>query len=78
MFYGEVQEYFPENAPEARGKSVTMTQFVDVDHVGEMMNRRSHTGIFVYLCRYLIMWYSKNQNTVKSSTFISEVVDMRT
>ena len=38
-FYGEVQEDFPENAPEARGESVTMTQFVDDDHAGDMMNR---------------------------------------
>ena len=36
--YGELQEDFPENAPEARGESVTMTQFVDDDHAGDMMN----------------------------------------
>ena len=47
--YGELQEGFPENAPEARGDSVTITQFVDADHAGNMMNRRYHTGILIYL-----------------------------
>ena len=77
-FYFEVQEYFPENAPEARGDSVIMTQFVDADHAGDMMNRRSHTVIIIYVYRDPVMWYSKKQNTVESGAFGSEIVDMLT
>ena len=58
-FYDEVQEYFPENAPETREDSVTMTQFVDADHAGNMVNRSSHTGIIINPSRTPIIWYIK-------------------
>ena len=66
VFYDELQEDFPENAPEARGDSVAMTQVLDTNHAGDMMNCRSNMGILICICRYLILWYSKNQNTFKS------------
>ena len=67
--YSEAQEYFSENAPEERGESATMTQFVDADYAGNIMNHLSHTGIIIYLCRALMIWYNKNHNTVESSMF---------
>ena len=42
------------------------------------MNFHFHTGILIYLRRAPIIWYSKNHNTVKSSTFGLEIVAMRT
>ena len=77
-FYSEVKEDFPENAPEARGYLVTMTQSVDTHHAGAMMNHRSHTGIIIYLYRATIIWYSKEKAAVKSSTFLSGMRDMWT
>ena len=68
---------FLENAPEARGDSVTTTHFVDADYTGGMKNRLSHTGIHIYLFRAPIIWYSKKHNTVESSTFGSEIVAIR-
>ena len=47
-----------------------MTQFVYANHAGDMMNRRSHMGIHIYICRATIIWYIKKQNTVKSSTLV--------
>ena len=47
-----------------------MTQFVDDDHVGNMINSRLHTGILIYLFRDMIIWYIKKQNTAKSSMFV--------
>ena len=55
-----------------------MAQFVDADHAGDMMNCCYHTGILIYLFRAPIIWYSKKHNTVKSSTFGSEIVAMWT
>ena len=55
-----------------------MTQFVGADHTGDMINCFSHTGIIIYLFRYLIIWYSNKHNTVESNTFGSEIVDMQT
>jgi hypothetical protein len=51
-----------------------MNCFVDADHAGNQITRRSHTGILIYICRAPIVWYSKRQNTVESSTFGSEFV----
>ena len=73
-FYPDAKEVIPPNAPEARGKSVTMTAFVDADHAGCRVTRRSHTGILIYVNRAPILWFSKRQNTVETSTFGSEFV----
>ena len=75
--YGDVSEEIPPNAPEPRGKAVTMTCFVDANHAGEHSTRRSHTGFLIFLNNAPIDWYSKKQNTVESSTFGSEFVAMR-
>jgi hypothetical protein len=51
--------------------------FVDADHAGNLITRRSQTGILLFVNRALIVWYSKRQNTVETSTFGSEFVAMR-
>ena len=63
--------------PDTRLELVSMMQFVDSDHAGEKMTYRSHSVIPIYFNRATIIWYSKNQNTIKSSSFVSEVVDLR-
>jgi hypothetical protein len=42
-----------------------------------MVTRRSHTGIIIYVNNAPILWYSKRQNTVESSSFGSEFVALR-
>ena len=54
-----------------------MTCFVDASHAGDHSNRRSHTGFIIYLNNAPIIWYSKKQNTVETSTFGAELVAMR-
>jgi hypothetical protein len=76
-FYPNAQEAIPLNAPEPRGKEVTTSCFVDADHAGCRVTRRSHTGIIIFVNRAPIIWYSKRQNTVETSTFGSEFVAMR-
>jgi hypothetical protein len=78
QFYSDAQEAIPPNAPELRGQSVTMSCFVDADHAGCCVTRRSHTGILIYVQGAPIIWYSKRQNTVESSTFGSEFIAMKT
>jgi hypothetical protein len=51
--------------------------FVDADHAGNRITRRSQTGILIFCIRAPILWYSKRQNTVETSTFGSEFVAMR-
>ena len=64
--------------PEAWGKLLTMTCFVDADHAGCWVTQQSHTGILILLNKALIMWYWKRQNTVETSMFRSEFIAMKT
>ena len=76
-FYGDVQEAIPHNMPKPRGNSVSIHCFVDADLAGNVVNRRSHTGILIFVNRAPMIWHSKRQNTVESSTFGSEIVAMK-
>ena len=76
-FYPDAKEALPLNAPEPRGKPMTMTCFVDADHAGNRVTRRSHTGIIIFCNRAPIIWFSKRQNTVETSSFGSEFVAAR-
>ena len=71
------EEVLPPDMPEPRGKSVVMTCFVDADHAGCKETRRSHTGVLIFVNRAPILWFSKRQSTVETSTFGSEIVALR-
>ena len=45
--------------PEALGKYVMIKSYVDANHVGNMANRGSHSGIIIYVNDVPIKWYSK-------------------
>ena len=76
-FYGDLKESIPSNAPPPRGNPVQTTAFVDANHAGNQITRRSHTGILIYCNSAPIFWYSKAQSTVETSTFGSEFVALR-
>jgi hypothetical protein len=76
-FYGDQKEEMPPKMPKVRGKSVRISCFVDADHAGNVVTRRSHTGIIMFVNNALIAWFSKRQNTVETSTFGSEFVALR-
>ena len=76
--YPDAEEDVPTDMPEPRGKPVIMSTFVDADHAGCRVTRRSHTGVICFVNRAPIAWYSKRQNTVETSTFGSEFIAMKT
>ena len=76
-FYGDVEEEMLRQAPEPRGNLVNMSVFVDANHAGNVVTHRSHTGIIIYVCNAMIIWYSKRQNTVEAATFGSEFIALR-
>ena len=47
-FYPNAKEPIPSNMPEPRGKPVSTTCFVDADHAGCRVTRRSQTGIIIF------------------------------
>ena len=57
--YVDTEESIPPNAPEARGNAMDINVFVDADHAGNRVTRRSHTGIIIYGNMSPIMWFSK-------------------
>ena len=71
-FYPDTKEEMPPDMLEPRGREVQMIVFVDADHTGDTVSRRSRTGVLIYLNRSPILWYTKKQNSVVTSTFGSE------
>jgi hypothetical protein len=63
--------------PKPLGKPVCISCFVDANHAGNVITCRSHTGILIYVQNAPIIWFSKRQNTVESSSFGSEFVALR-
>ncbi len=70
----DVSEAIPPNAPEPRGKEVEIRMFVDSDHAGDQLVRRSRSGYFVYVNSSLVAWLSKKQATIETSVFGAEFV----
>jgi hypothetical protein len=49
QFYPGASEAIPLDAPEVQGKAVTTTCFLDADHAGCRVTRRSHSGIIIFV-----------------------------
>ena len=75
--YPDAEEIIPHDMPEPLGETVDINVFVDADHAGNKVTRRSHTGIILMVNMSPILWYSKRQNTVETSTFGSEITALR-
>ena len=54
-----------------------MRVYVDSDHTGDQVIRRSRTGFLVFLNNALIYWTSKKQTTIETSSFGSEFMAMK-
>ena len=76
-FYWDAEEAKHTNMPEARGNSVTVSCFIDSNHVVNQVVRRSQTGMFIFLNMEPINWYSKQQSSSEASTFGAEFCAMK-
>lgn len=76
-FYNDTLESIPINAPTPRGLPVKRSFNVNTDHAGYRVKRRSHTGISLYLPNTYIIWFSKCQSTVESSSFGLKFIALR-
>jgi len=77
-FYKDVKEQVPHDAPEPRGQAVERATFVDSDHAGDTVPRRSRTGIFLFIQNAPIVWFSKKQTSIETSSTGSEFSAMKT
>jgi hypothetical protein len=62
---------------EPAGMEARLTMFVDADHARNQVTRRSVTGIMMLLNNTPLVWISKRQKTVETSTHGSELVAAR-
>jgi hypothetical protein len=71
------EEELPPNMIQPRGIGFRMIVYVDADHAGDTITRRSRTGFVVFLNNSPIYWSSKKQNSVETSSFGSEFMAMK-
>jgi len=76
--YADAKEEIPLDAPEPKGKPVTMTSYFDANLYHNLISGKSVTGCLHLLNKTPIDWYSKLQSTVETATFGSEYVAART
>ena len=55
----------------------SVSVFVDASHRSNKVDRRSQTGILIFINRAPILWHSKRQPSVESSTFGAEFCAMK-
>ena len=76
-FYPDADEDIPPDMLEPMGEEARLTVFVDADHARDQVTRRSVTGIMLLVNNTPLVWMSKRQKTVESSTYGSELVAAR-
>ena len=76
-FYPDAGEDIPDDMPFPVRPTVSITCYVDADHVRDKLTRRSVTGIIILINNMPIVWVSKRQKTVETSTYGSELVAAR-
>ena len=75
--YPDAEDPNPPNMPTPLGMAIQLTCFCDANHAGNVITRRSQTGILIFANMTPINWLSKKQNTVESSTFGSEFIALK-
>ena len=76
-FYKDEKEDIPLDMPEPRGREVGIHCFVDASHACDKVTRRSQSGILIFVNKAPVVFYSKRQNSVETSTFGSEFTALK-
>ena len=75
--YQNTSETIPKDAPESRGIGFKIRAYVDSDHAGSEVTRRSRSGYMVFLNSAPVYWTSKKQGSIMTSSFASEFIAMK-
>ena len=57
-----------------KGNELTLVAYTDVDWAGSIGDRKSTSGVALYLGNYLVAWSSKKQSSVSLSTTKAEYI----
>ena len=77
-FYPDAKEELPPDMPKPYGEPVQVTTFCDSDHASDTVTRRSRTGVMVFCNKAPVVWVSRKQNSIETSTFGSEFTALKT
>ena len=77
-FYPDARDVLPPDMPEPLGRPVQITMFVDASHATNLVTRQSRTGVLIFVNRAPIIWYSRKQASIETSTFGSEFMALKT
>ena len=77
VYGSDLTEDLPPHMPEARGQGFVISAYVDSDHAGDSLTRKSRTGFLVFVNYTLVYWLSKKQTGIETSSFGSEFMAMK-
>jgi len=63
--------------PGGLGLDVELTMFVDASYATNLVTRQSRTGVLIYVNKAPIIWFSKKQNSIETSSFGSEFMALK-
>ena len=73
-YFSDAEDDIPLKSPTPYGPAVKITAYVDADHARNLATRCSVTGILLLINNTPLVWISKRQRTVETSTFGSEMI----
>ena len=76
--YPEAKEEIAAHFPKSFGPVMETTIMVDADHAHDQKTRRSLTGLLAFVGSTPVIWLSKRQGAIASSTYAAEFSALRT
>ena len=75
--YPDANEDVGTDFPEAFGPELETSVFFDADHAHDHVTRRSISGLLVFVGSTPVLWQSKGQDCIATSTYCAEFMAMR-
>ena len=75
--YADFVEELDDKLPMQKMEELPITIFVDSNHGHDLVTGKSISGLIAFVGRTPIMWYSKRQGSVQSSTFGAEFIALK-
>ena len=76
--YPDAREDIDDGLPAPHGAELMTSVFFDADHAHDQVTRRSISGIIVFVGSTPVLWQSKRQGCIATSTYCAEFISMRT
>jgi hypothetical protein len=76
--YPDAKEEVDPGLPTPYGDELETSVFFDADHAHDIMTRRSISGLIVFVGSTPVLWISRRQGCIATSTYCAEFIAMRT